>query len=62
MKYNLDDYLVLPSDNPNYKYELYDLDTALFVCYYKHRTREGKPLLKKSKSKKIQVIMEIIKP
>jgi hypothetical protein len=57
---DLSEYLVLPADgNPNYKYELYDLNTGLFVCYYKHRRLEGKPLPKKKKDKFIVNLLPI---
>lgn len=41
---NLADYIVVASDNPRYYYELYEKGSMLFVCYYHHRTHEGKQL------------------
>ena len=41
---DLSQYLVVASDNPKYYYEVYDKNTFLFVCYYFHRTHEGKTL------------------
>lgn len=40
-KLDLSKFLVFPSDNPKYVYELYDLQTGVFLCYYlrKKKTR-----------------------
>jgi hypothetical protein len=49
-------FVVVASDNPKYYYELYSKDTFLFVCYYFHRTHEGKSLDKKSMVKMRRIL------
>jgi len=43
---NFNNYIIFESDNPNYKYELYDIVTGVFVCYYISKKYEGKKLPK----------------
>jgi len=54
MLQDLSNFIVFESDHPDYKYELYDRITGVFVCYYIHRTHEGKKLPKvKIREKKL---------
>ena len=53
MLQDLSNFIVIESDNPNYRYELYSRRTGVFVCYYIHRFCEGKSLPKlKNREKK----------
>jgi len=38
----LKEIIKLPSDNPEWVWEVYDKDTGLFLCYYLSKTKKTK--------------------